>query len=339
MNIMAIRKNILLLLLLPTVSLVGCINFQTTPGYAKSGELVNIGLGGVKRNTDGSTLWGGASANDQAAGNVVVQITDNWDPDSDAVDQGGTYIYDVQVRALYRAFPDHTSQYAISTLDRSNSYFSEMLPYDGQWWATVELVDQAGDPLPLTAGPNRIIVSSAKLIDQTWSMEGQLSNFQIEILPGVAAPSNEKYQYAAYKHRPVMLVKPDALLGAGVIGGLQVKVDYDPTLDYEVVPRLVPVTHDPNISVVQSNVDNGDGTHSVVAFVTNSNGFVDFGAGSWLPGQSTYDDLNFAIIVAEVGDFHLQNYQHFQLDAANSFYVDINGDPILSTVPTLSRSY
>jgi len=66
---------------------------------------------------------------------------------------------------------------------------------------------------------------------------------------------------------------------------------------------------------------------------------VDFGAGSWTPGQSTYDDLNFAIIVSEVGDYHLQNYQHFQLDAANSFYVDIDGDPLLSTVPTLSRSY
>ena len=339
MNSMAIRKNILLLALLPAVSLVGCINYQTTPGYAKSGDMINIGLGGVKRNTDGSTLWGGASANDAAAGNVIVQITDDWDPDSDAVDLGGTYTYNLQVRGMYRAFPDHTSQYAVSTLDRSSPSWSELRPYDGQWWTTAELVDEAGDPLPLTPGPNRVIVSSAKLIDQTWSSEGQLSNFQLEILPGVATPSNEVYQYTAYKHRPVMLVKPDVLIDAGVIGGLQVKVDYDPARNYTVLPRLVPVTHDPNISVVQSNVDNGDGTHAVVAFVTNANGFVDFSAGSWTAGQSTYDDLVFAVIVADAADYHLLQYQHFQLDAASSFYVDINGDPIVSTMPTLSRSY
>ncbi len=55
MNSMAIRKNILWLTL-PVILLAGCINFQTTPGYAKTGGLVNIGLGGVKRNTDGSTF-------------------------------------------------------------------------------------------------------------------------------------------------------------------------------------------------------------------------------------------------------------------------------------------
>ena len=211
MSIMAMKKNISLLILLPVFSLVGCINFQTTPGYARSGDLVSIGLGGIKRNTDGSTLWGGSSANDATPANVLVEITDDWDPDSDLVDGGGTYTYKLQIRGMYRAFPDHASQYAVSTLDRTAPAYSQLRPYDGQWWATVELVDQAGDPLPLTTGPNRIIVTSAKLIDQTWSYEGELSNFRIEILPGVAAPANEKYQYSAYKHRPVMLVRPDTL--------------------------------------------------------------------------------------------------------------------------------
>ena len=73
--------------------------------------------------------------------------------------------------------------------------------------------------------------------------------------------------------------------------GLQVKVDYDPTRNYRVLPRLVPVSHDPNISIVQSTVDNGDGTHAVVAYVTNPNGFVELDGGAWTVGQSTWSAM------------------------------------------------
>jgi hypothetical protein len=337
-----IKRHALILALLPVLTMTGCINASTTPGYARAGDLVNIGLGGVKRNTDGTDLWGGPSANDAAAANISAVITDDFDPDDG---DPGTYTYDLQVRGTFRAFPDYSSQYSVSALDRSDAYFSNMDPYDGQWWVTIELVDAGGTPLPLTPNQqHRIIVSSSELTDQTWSYEGELTNFHILILDGVATPTNEeKQQYKAYRSRPNLTIKPDLAPTVNSVGGLQVKVDYDPTFTtYSVLPRLVPISHDPNITVIQHTVDNGDGTHGLIAMVVNPNGFVDLDGGLWEVGSSTFDDLSFAVVVSETYNYDLNEYpwqNNYTLDSAESFYIDNNGDVIGSMTPVLGRSY
>ena len=38
--------------------LAGCVQTKTTPGYAKAGDYIVLGLGGVERNANGAPLQG-----------------------------------------------------------------------------------------------------------------------------------------------------------------------------------------------------------------------------------------------------------------------------------------
>jgi len=315
----------------------GCINIRPTPTYASTGDIVNIGLGGIKRNSFGTTL---------TEDDVIATITS----DADGLP------YQVKVLGLYRAFPDHTSQYAVQSLDRNHTYYKEVQPYDGQWWITLQLVEHDSEnteflPLPLAAGPAVISISSAALIDTGWENEGTLSSFPIEM---VADPLNltmarvrqpdpaEPYLFGAYKPEKTLTVQPDMLASTTALGGMQIKLDYSGSslaAGTPLVPRLVPVTHDPNINIIQNTIDHGDGTYSLIAMVTNPNGFVDLEGDDWAIGKSTHDDLNFAITLKDADKLEGNWQSRYTLDQAESFFVDDNGDVVASITPTLGRSF
>lgn len=334
-NLQCLSRLLAALLLLGST---GCINTTVLPGYARSGDIVSIGLGGIKRNTDGTVLWAGPSANDPAPANITATITD-----------AAAVTYNLKVIGMFRAFPDHVSYYAVNSLDRSGTQaiYGEMEPYDGQWWINLQLVDSSNVPLPLATGQATIAIQSAVLIDQQQTWEGQLENYQLTIVPGVRPydeTQNERYQYAAYKHRPVLMVKPSDTASVSEIGGLQLKINYKLsylTAGTPLVPRLVPISHDPNINIVQRTVNNGDGTASLIAMVTNPNGFVALDGGNWAIGKSTLKDLNFAVFL-EATNQALNNWNvnnNVVLDTSASFYVDGDGNSIVTVVPVLSRSY
>lgn len=129
-----------------------------------------------------------------------------------------------------------------------------------------------------------------------------------------------------------------------MVGGFQVKLTYNTAAvgsATTVFPRVVPYSHDPNINVIQRTVDNGDGTQTLTALVTNPQGFVPDSSdgGSWVVGSSTFEDLQFAVVVSDqlgLADGWELNYS---LDAAESYYIDGNGDVILTMTPVLGRSY
>ncbi len=143
----------------------------------------------------------------------------------------------------------------------------------------------------------------------------------------------------------MLTVGPNDLTGITEVGGFQVALTYNtaavatdsPPIVY---PRVVPYSHDPNITLIQSTVDNGDGTQTLTAMVTNPNGFVpnaDLG-GTWAIGKSTFDDLQFAVIVRDVTN--LNNWTtDYWIEAAESFYIDLGGDPIATVSPVLGRSF
>ncbi|MGI9344530.1 MAG: hypothetical protein ACR2QV_17005 [Gammaproteobacteria bacterium] len=305
----------------------GCITTVTTPSYALAGDLVQVGLGGIKRNSTGKSLVGA---------DITATITD-----------ANSVVHNVTVAGLFRAYPDYTSWYARDSLDRADGVFGNVEPYDGMWWATLSLADQSGNPLPLATGTATIAITSAELVDTGWASEGTLSNFTIEILAGTRSPTSaESQQYAAYRHQRVLTVSPNNLNGVSEVGGFQVSLTYNtsavstsaPPVIY---PRVVPYSHDPNITLIQSTVNNGDGTETLTAMVTNPNGFVanaDLG-GDWAIGKSTFEDLEFAVIVVDTSALADGWESNYWLESAESYYIDLNGDAIVAVNPTLGRSF
>jgi hypothetical protein len=98
-------------------------------------------------------------------------------------------------------------------------------------------------------------------------------------------------------------------------------------------------------------VDNGDGTSTVTAFMTNPNGFVanaDLG-GAWTVGKSTFADLGLAVVATDAGT--ATNADPFTdwdsdcagpcywIETAESFYVDSNGDVLVTVSPVLGLSF
>ena len=306
----------------------GCITTVTTPSYARAGELVQVGLGGIKRNSSGKSL---------VPADLTVTITDS-----------NSVVHDVQIAGLFRAYPDHTSWYARDSLDRQDAFFGNVEPYDGMWWATLELSDPVGNPLPLATGAATISITSAELIDTGWTSEGTLSSFPIEIVAGTTTPTNEEeQQYTAYRHRRSIVISPDNLTGVTEVGGFQVAITYNSSAvatgggSAVVCPRVVPYSHDPNITLIQSTVDNGDGTQTLTAMATNPNGFVpnaDVG-GPWSVGKSTFADLQFAVIVTDATDLGSGWESNYWIESADSYYIDLNGDQITTANPLLSRSF
>ncbi|MBT8422412.1 MAG: hypothetical protein HKN56_07010 [Gammaproteobacteria bacterium] len=306
----------------------GCVNLKALPSYARSGDIVNIGMAGIKFNTDGMVTL--------RPSDITATITDS-----------NSAVFNAKVLRTFRAFPDNTSFYAFGALDRSpeNGGYGSIEPFDGQWWITVHLVDPATDtPLALAVGDATIALASS-LVTDTFGLDGELTQFDVEIISGTVnkqPTDTDFYLYAAFDQQQALTIQPDSLTGISKIGGLQLKLDYDPAAlksGTTRIPHLVPISHAPHINIIQNNVDNGDGTHALIAMVTNPLGFVpnsDYG-GTWVIGAGTFKDLNFAVLT---DDSNLASYAtNYTIDSANSFYVDENGDKLLTINPVLGLNY
>jgi hypothetical protein len=122
------------------------------------------------------------------------------------ITDANSVVHDVSVIGLFRAYPDHTSWYARDSLDRSSAnLFGGLEPYDGMYWATLQLTALGGAPLPLAPGPATIAITSTELVDTGLEFgfgysEGTLASFPIEILEGTRVPTYEEtQQYTAYR--------------------------------------------------------------------------------------------------------------------------------------------
>ena len=347
----SISKAIGILLILATFVMSGCITQTTMPAYAKRGDLIQLGLGGIKRNA--MTVQSGViNVKSLTGSDVIAEISDD----------GGTTWQRLGVAGTFRAYPDYTSWYARDSLDRTfGTTFGEgnVLPYDGMWWVTVGIEEfQGNPPLVIADGPAIIRVTSvggeltntgsANGCPATGFSEGNMACFPIEILSGSRTPTNNEFnQWAAYRHQQGLIIKPADLTGVPIVGGLQLEIDYNNSAvsagPPRVEPRIVPLTHDPNISIIQSTVDNGDGTSTLTAMITNPNGFVPSSdaASGWSVGQSEFKDLVFALIAispTNFADWNLGTPANFEIDQANTFYIDDNSAVISGLSPVMGIS-
>lgn len=313
----------------------GCVNQRTTPGYGRAGDYISIGLAGVKFNTDQNKTL---RASDLTA--LYYDVAND------------TY-YDLRVLNTFRAFPDHTSQYAVLALDRTGNFGeenSDIEPYDGQWWVTLKL-DNPVTGNPITAPPGlgfiRISVVNPGDIVDVYESDGNLANGHLfELIAGTPnLDPAATAQFDSYRSRPSLTLQPDAAYGVTSVGGFQIKLDYNTASLREVnsvkspiVPRLVPISHDPNINIIQHTVDNGSGNRSLIAMVTNPNGFIATSAqGVWVPGNSIFEDLNMAVVVDDATQFASWS-SDYVLDPVESYYIDINGIELTGVEPTLGFS-
>lgn len=297
-------------------ALTACISPQTSPSYVQSGDFVSVNLGGMKRNLGGQLL---------KRSEITATIKD-----------ANNNVYPLRKDRIYRVFPDHTSLYGTQmSMAPDPADPNSLLPYDGAVYVSLVLSDANNTPLPLAPGPATITVSSSKLTQTAMFGEGSYASIAVEILPGTRTPTYEEtQQYYAYAPVKYLSIKPTAGTPSRPIYGGQFELRYNaaaiPEGSYE--PRLVPISHDPNINIIQTTKDNGDGTKSLLAYITNPNGFEALSA--WSMGKSNVLDLNFAIISNSSDTF--TNWQtNFNLVAAASYFVDQNGDTISNVTPLL----
>jgi len=313
------------LLFIPlALAISGCFSQFSSPGQVVDGGLINVGLGGIKRNSTGKSLTGA---------DISATIEDDLGVE-----------YPVKVEGLFRAYPDHTSTYSRETLDRVNTFWNELEPYDGMWWATIRLVTLGGAPLGLSDGPATLRITSPELINTGWQYEGNLAaGIPIQILPGTTSISNDELQqYSSYRHQRSLTIRPDDLTGVSEVGGMQVKMTYNTAAlsAATITPRFVPYSHDPNINIIQHTVDNGDGTNSLIAMVTNPEGFVpNADPGTYVAGNSTFADLSFAVVLVDATTLADGWNANYWFETADSYFIDQNGDVIATVAPVLDRSF
>jgi hypothetical protein len=322
----ALTRITTLALIFGTFLMSGCITQTALPSYARSGDMVQIGLGGIKRNATNKSL---------TFSDLTVTITDSLN-----------VTQPIQPIGVFRAYPDHTSWYARDALDRADGFFGTGAtePYDGMWWTSIRLIWN-DTPITIATGPATVTITSAELTDTGGGFEGTLASFPLEIIAGVSNPSqNTLRQYQAYQHQRSLTITPDDLTGVTVVGGFQVALTYNTAAVAVgtplIHPRVVPYSHDPNISIIQNTVDNGDGTQTLTAIVTNPNGFVPSSdiATSWAIGTSIFRDLDFAVVVRDATI--LAGWQtNYSIDAVDSYYIDDTGAVIANLNPVLGVSY
>ena len=297
-------------------ALTACISPSTSPSYVQSGDFVSVNLGGIKRNLGGQLL---------KRSDITATIKD-----------ANNNVYPLRKDRIYRVYPDHTSNYGASmSMSPDPADPSSLHPYDGAVYISLALSDASNTPLPLAPGPATISVSSSKLIQTGMVGEGSYASISVQILPGTRTPTYEEtQQYYAYAPMTHLSIKPTAGTPSSPIYGGQFELRYNAAAvalgTYE--PRLVPISHDPNITIIQTTKDNGDGTKSLLAYITNPNGFATLSA--WSMGKSNVLDLNFAVI-SDNSDTFANWESNFDLVAAATYYVDQNGDKLTNVAPTL----
>jgi len=314
-------RSMLLVVFITGASLIsGCISLAPTPGFARAGDVINASLGGIKRNADGQLIL---------TTDLTVTITDS-----------NSITHTPKILGTYRAFPDHTSQYAVSAQDRSDTNFGDLYPHDGSIWVTIRLTDAGNVPLPLATGPATLSITSSKLTQTFKVNEGVYTSLPIEILPGTGTPSLTDSQNLAYQTEGFLSVEP-SVVPTTTVGGVQIEIIFDASVTSSdpIELRVVPQHHDPNSGLIQSVTDNGDGTKTLRAFLTNPNGFV--AVNSWSQGQSTLKDLSLAIVSknGSVAYTPNANLSSVYTVTGNSFYVDLNGNVISGIVPQLSNQF
>jgi hypothetical protein len=325
MNISAAIKLVLCISI--AYWLVGCVQTKPVPGYARAGDNVVLGLGGIHRN---------GLSEDISTDDLTITITDS-----------GGVVHNLQALQTFKSYPEYNSRMNASALSGSADSMG-IMPFDGGWFVTVPLT-VAGDtstPLPLAEGWASISVTSPKLTNLADNNEGDLSALPIEIIAGVSSYDSDYNRQFTY-YRPTnnnFLIGPDDLSGVNNVGGAYFVINYtdDSLFKPGIFPVALPSGHHPFVQLSYNVIEHGDGTGEIRITLLNPAGFTTFATST--NQTSLLADLSIKLLYAPASisypagtDIPAIYKAAFSLDLAQSYYIDINGDVISGLQPELTH--
>tara|TARA_R110000823_G_scaffold47903_16_gene121963 strand:+ start:58181 stop:59161 length:981 start_codon:yes stop_codon:yes gene_type:complete len=304
--------------------LAGCVQNKTTPGYARAGDHIVIGLGGTNRNAGGEPLL--------TAADLTLTLTD-----------ANSVSHTLEPRFIFKSYLDYGAQVNTFSFDGTNLQvgLAGMVPFDGGWFVVAPLTypGQYSSPLPLAVGPATVSVTSPKLINTANNIEGDQTAVPIEIIPGTSAQDVEYVrQFVGYVETPTnFIIRPNSLAGVTELGGAYFVINYNDESFFEngLEPMLVPVAHSPYVQLSYNVKPNGEGGGKIYATLLNPAGFTALGAGS--PNSSLLADLAVKLIYFSDGT-PAQAKTRFSIDPFNSYYVGLDGATLPGVSPTLTHA-
>lgn len=315
-----------IVLLLAIVWLAGCVQTKTAPGYARAGDYIVLGLGGVARNAGGAAALG--------ADDLTITLTD-----ANAVDHA------LEARYIFKSYLDYTSWMNFATIDGSTNTFglSNMSAFDGGWFAVVPLTypSQYSSPLPLAVGDATVSVASPKLTNIGNAIEGDLSAIPIEIIAGISPPDEDyQRQFIGYSDSGRnFVIAPDDLTGISEVGGLFLEIDYndDSFFTAGVEPMVVPAENHPFVQLNYNHISNGDGTGKLLVTLLNSGGFKT-GANA-TQNSSPLSSLALKLMYfSAIGDAKVPEAKaSFSVNVGNSYYIDMVGGSLSGVTPVMTH--
>lgn len=307
-------KNIAIVVFFSIFCLSGCIQTAPIPGYARVGDQVAVGLGGVHHNAQSNYLL--------SASDINAQLTDS-----------AGHVFRLAPATIFKAFPDYLSLMtynSVSTLGAPDP----TIPFDGGWFVTFTIADADNTGVPIAIGPAKISVTSSKLTQTSSYGEGTYANQPIEIIAGTSTQGNFSQQFVYYARGGTNLVIAPAdmtQLTAATVGGVVLQIDYtdESKLGGAVI---LPFAHHPYIHVSQRIQSNGNGTGTITAFVMNPHGFVT--TANREVGQSSLEDLTIGLQWFTNNSVSVVK-PTVSINTTNSYYIDLDGNVIGSVKPQI----
>ncbi len=302
----------------------GCVQTKTIPGYARAGDHVTIGLGGIVRNAGGEAALKPAD--------LTITLTD-----------ANGQQFTLESRYLFKTYADYSAKLNTFTFDGTNALvgLNGMVPYDGGWMVVVPLTypAQYGSPLPLAVGPATISVTSPKLLNTASAAEADLSAIPVEIIVGTS-PEDTDYvrQFVGYLPTGTsFVVSPGDLSGIDAVGGAFFTINYndDSFFTNGLEPVVVPSNHNPYVQLNYNVVSNGDGTGSILVTLLNPAGFKTLATAA--PNSSYLSDLSVRLNYFSTGTAAAAK-ANFSIDSFNSYYVGMNGAVLPGVTPVLTHA-
>jgi hypothetical protein len=305
------------------VFLAGCVQMAPVPGYARAGDALVLGLGGIKRNVGGNQVL--------TASDLTITLTDS-----------ANTTYNLSPTYLFKAFPDYAGQINYQMIGGTSTIAPlNVQPFDGGWFVTVRLPTSTP---PVATGPATISITSptGKLVNNpsdgnaatfpNMVHEGDMTSIPLEILPGSTNPgstasTNYMNQFRGYSTAlvPGFNIAPSTLLGLPDVGGMQVTLTYTNSA-YK--PIVLPYNHNPSINLQQNTVDNGNGTYTLNVILTAPQGF----SATETPRKPSLRDLNLRVMFfGTSGTYSAPDFQ-----VVSSKLIDTSGNVIPGVSATRS---
>lgn len=314
-------------LCLALVWLGGCVQTKTTPGYARAGDNVVIGLGGLERNAGGVAIL--------KPDDLTITLIDYL---------GGQH--NLQARYVFKSYPDHAALLNSTIADGSITNFglTDMVAFDGGWFAMVPLTLPGQYDMPLQSlavGEATISVSSPKLTNIGNAIEGDLSAMPIEIIAGTSPEDNDfQRQFTGYIDSGAnFVISPDDLTGISEVGGAYVVINYSDDSFFKAgsEPMIVPLDHNPYVQLNYNHVSNGDGTGAIYMTLLNPAGFKT--AATAAPNSSLLSNLTVKLMYFhDFGDNKATEAKaSFNVDTVNSYYIGLDGAVLSGLTPTMAH--